>query len=46
MNDTPRDMWEARYGDDDYIYGTDPNDFLAESVGDLPLGDVLCRGGR
>ncbi len=36
-------MWETRYGGvDGFLYGTEPNDFLAESVRDLPLGDVLC----
>ncbi len=36
-------MWEARYGaDSGYLYGTEPNDFLAASVIDLPIGDVLC----
>jgi len=35
-------MWEDRYGSDDFLYGTEPNDFLAESVADLPPGDVLC----
>ncbi len=39
----PKATWEARYGaDDDYWYGTEPNDFLAASVADLPSGDVLC----
>ena len=39
----PKDLWEGRYGGtDDYVYGTEPNDFLAASVADLPAGDVLC----
>ena len=39
----PRGMWEGRYGGtDDYVYGTEPNDFLAASVAGLPIGDVLC----
>lgn len=39
----PAAAWEARYGAaDDYWYGTDPNDFLAASAADLPLGEVLC----
>ena len=43
----PKDMWEGRYGgSDDYIYGTEPNDFLRATAaelapGDTPL-DVLC----
>ena len=36
-------MWDGRYGaDGDYVYGIEPNDFLAESVADLPPGDALC----
>ena len=35
-------MWNARYGDDLYLYGTDPNDFVAEQVADLAAGNVLC----
>lgn len=38
-----KERWERRYGDTaEYVYGTQPNDFLAASVADLPLGDVLC----
>jgi len=36
-------MWDGRYGaDENYVYGTDPNEFLAASVADLPPGDALC----
>ena len=35
-------MWEQRYGTDDYIYGTEPNEFLRASLDDLPMGQVLC----
>ena len=36
-------MWEGRYGGiDDYVYGTAPNDFLAERATDLPPGETLC----
>jgi SAM-dependent methyltransferase len=42
MDETPKQRWEARYGADDYVYGTEPNDFLAESVAGLPPGDALC----
>ena len=34
----PRAMWEERYGADGYVYGTDPNSFLADRVDDLPRG--------
>jgi len=33
-------MWNQRYAGDDYIYGTEPNSFLAERV-DLLMGPVL-----
>ena len=29
---SPSQKWEARYSVDDYVYGTDPNDFLVEAV--------------
>jgi SAM-dependent methyltransferase len=35
-------MWEERYGADDYVYGTEPNEFLRESLDLLPMGEVLC----
>ena len=34
--------WDERYSADHYIYGTDPNDFLAENIGLFPRGKVLC----
>ncbi|MEZ5246118.1 MAG: class I SAM-dependent methyltransferase [Acidimicrobiales bacterium] len=42
MSSTPAEMWEGRYGGDDFVYGTEPNDFLVESVADVAPGDVLC----
>lgn len=42
MDETPRQRWETRYGTDEYVYGTEPNDFLAQAVRDLPPGDALC----
>ena len=40
MNDM---TWDERYGTDDYLYGTEPNDFL-KSVADMipPKSSVLC----
>ncbi|BAN69966.1 class I SAM-dependent methyltransferase [endosymbiont of unidentified scaly snail isolate Monju] len=35
-------MWDQRYSDDDYFYGTAPNDFLATNAGRIPNGPVLC----
>lgn len=43
MSPTPAEMWEARYGaDNEYVYGTEPNDFLRASVAEIPVGDALC----
>lgn len=39
----PKQMWESRYaGTEDYVYGVEPNDFLRQSIENLPPGDVLC----
>lgn len=35
-------MWDERYSDADYVYGTKPNDFLVQNAGRLPRGPVLC----
>ena len=38
-----RARWEDRYsGVDGYLYGTEPNNFLAEAVTDIEPGDTLC----
>lgn len=42
MEASPSQKWEARYGVDEYVYGTEPNDFLVEAVRDLPTGRTLC----
>jgi SAM-dependent methyltransferase len=36
-------MWDERYAGDDYVYGTEPNDFLVAMADRLPAGGaVLC----
>ncbi|MCB1666013.1 MAG: class I SAM-dependent methyltransferase [Pseudomonadales bacterium] len=36
-------MWDERYSTEDYAYGTQPNDFLAEQFACIPAGGrVLC----
>jgi len=35
-------MWDQRYATEEFAYGTEPNDFLHENVGDLPSGKILC----
>jgi len=39
-------MWDERYADEEYVYGTDPNEFLEQQVGKLPKGKILslCEG--
>jgi len=35
-------MWNERYSQPGYIYGTKPNDFLVSMSGAIPPGRVLC----
>jgi hypothetical protein len=35
-------MWDDRYSDSDYAYGTAPNDFLVEQAIHIPAGPILC----
>lgn len=35
-------MWDERYSIAEYVYGKDPNAFLAENVHRLPMGKSLC----
>lgn len=37
-------MWDERYRTEEYVYGEEPNDFLASVVDDLPRGETLCLG--
>jgi len=39
---SPAEAWESRYATSEYLYGTDPNDFLVQAVADLPPGRTLC----
>jgi SAM-dependent methyltransferase len=34
-------MWDERYGTPEYVYGTEPNEFLASVASRIPLGRVL-----
>lgn len=38
-------MWDERYSENDYAYGTQPNDFLVSVAETLPRGKVLCLAG-
>ena len=35
-------MWDQRYGQDGWAYGTEPNDFLRSVADRVPPGPVLC----
>jgi len=44
MNDQAIDgiRWDERYSGDEYLYGTEPNQFLAEQARELTPGRALC----
>lgn len=35
-------MWNETYSTDEFVYGTQPNDFLKDNAGKLKPGSVLC----
>ncbi len=35
-------MWDERYNSEQFAYGKEPNDFLREEAGRLPVGETLC----
>jgi len=35
-------MWDQRYDTAEYVYGTEPNDFLASNISELTPGMALC----
>ncbi len=39
-------MWDERYSEADYVYGTEPNTYLASMLDEIPAGRVLslCEG--
>lgn len=37
-------MWDKKFANDDYFYGTNGNDFLVENASSIPQGEVLCIG--
>jgi SAM-dependent methyltransferase len=38
------EVWDRRYSEPGYAYGTEPNDFLVSVVDRLPRGRALCLG--
>ncbi|MFO7953645.1 SAM-dependent methyltransferase [Thioalkalivibrio sp.] len=37
-------MWDERYTSDEYVYGTEPNEFLRAAVANVRRGRALCLG--
>jgi SAM-dependent methyltransferase len=37
-------MWDERYSQSGFAYGTEPNEFLASAAGQIPVGPVLSLG--
>lgn len=35
-------MWDERFDTSEYIYGTEPNDFLISVASKIPQGKILC----
>jgi SAM-dependent methyltransferase len=42
MSDQPGNRWDERYQGTDYLFGTEPNDFLATAVQELVPAETLC----
>jgi SAM-dependent methyltransferase len=42
MPPSAAERWDDRYRADEYLYGTDPNEFLVEVADRLPPGRALC----
>ena len=36
------DFWNGRYAREEFVYGTEPNDFVREVAARIPPGPVLC----
>lgn len=36
------EFWNKRYSEEGYVYGTEPNAFVAECARQIPQGPVLC----
>jgi SAM-dependent methyltransferase len=39
-----KDFWDNRYSVDDYIFGTEPNEFFKSEIDKLPCGKLLLIG--
>lgn len=36
--------WDEKYSIGQYLFGTEPNTYLAERYAEIPMGEVLCLG--
>jgi len=41
MNESWLQRWNDRYSEQEFAYGTQPNEFLREQLAELPLGTIL-----
>lgn len=41
-NNAVANQWDDRYGQSNYFYGTEPNDFLSTTSHRIPIGSVIC----
>lgn len=39
-----RELWDERYAEPGFVYGTEPNEFLASVAEQIPIGPVLSLG--
>ncbi|MEJ2361347.1 MAG: class I SAM-dependent methyltransferase [Gammaproteobacteria bacterium] len=39
-------MWDERYSDDEYVYGTEPNSFLASAINRIPCDRKAGQHGK
>ncbi|MBU0560225.1 MAG: class I SAM-dependent methyltransferase [Bacteroidetes bacterium] len=39
-----KDKWDERYAQSEYVYGTEPNEFVKESLKDINTGRILFLG--
>ena len=41
MKNNPADFWNERFGKEEFIYGTEPNQFFKEQLQNLEIGTLL-----
>ena len=43
MKNNPSDFWNERYANEEFIYGTEPNDFFKQQLDKLKPGKMLIK---